>query len=84
MEKNLTNIFFYVYFVVLFIERMQSLIRSYINKSYVNDGLTVYMYVLTIVSVVATTIFLIVRRTSIDYDMLCIAAGGILWNLMVI
>lgn len=83
MEKNLTNILFYIYFVVLFVERMQSLIRSYINKTYVNDGLTVYMYVLTIVSVVATTIFLIVRHKSIDYDMLCIAAGCMLFSGMV-
>ena len=64
MVKYLTNLFFVLYFVILFGERVQSIIRSYVNKSYTNDGLTVYMYVLTVVSIVATTVFLLIRQRN--------------------
>ena len=98
MVKYLTNLFFVLYFVILFGERVQSIIRSYVNKSYINDGLTVYMYVLTVVSIVATTVFLLIRQrdmfvglftmdeahhNAIDYEMLCIAAGCMLFSGMV-
>lgn len=92
------NLMFFLYFAVLFGERAQSLVRSCRGELLVTDGLSTYMYILTIASIALTVIFLIVKQrgmfiglftksdavySTIDFGMLSIAAGCMLLSGMV-
>lgn len=91
---------FFLYFVVLAAERIQSLVRSIANiKSGIfNDEFNMYVYVMTISSLVISFMYLLITNpkfficpftfnmdilSAIDLGKLCIAAGIILLSGMV-
>lgn len=84
------------YFLILFAERTQSLIRSIADKNIpiLGDGFNRYVYIMTIISLVAFLglLFTINRdflkaltggKNSVDYKLLCVSIGVILLSGMV-
>ena len=92
------NIMFVIYFVVLFAERVQSIVRSVHRMNVLSDGLNRYMYIMSVLSLVVTLALVLIynqymfagvfSRSLEIYDrinmkMLCIAAGCLLISGMI-
>lgn len=100
VSAYLIHLLFFLYFVILAAERLQSLIRSFADPAVHawGDGFNGYVYTLTILSLVAAVVYLLVRcralfcapftrnaalHEQIDRGALCVAAGIILLAGMV-
>lgn len=97
--KNMNTIiswFFVLYFGILFIERFQSIIRSYMDSKVIlyGNGFNAYTYTISFISLGATIILLIFFNNSFwhslidnsiipNYSMLAITAGVLLISGMV-
>lgn len=92
------NLSFVLYFVILLAERLQSIVRCFMDKNLKSDALDIYMYVLVILSLTGAFVFLLVKQRAmftglftrstevydkIDLGLLSIAAGIILFSGMV-
>ncbi len=66
MMKYFINLCFFLYFIVLFAERAQSVARSMASPSVrlFGDGFNGYAYTLTLASMAGTLLFLIVRQSA--------------------
>lgn len=92
------NLSFVLYFVILFAERTNSLVRCFADKGVKHDALDIYMYILVILSLAGSAAFLVIKQSAmfaglftrstevygkIDLGLLSIAAGIILFSGMV-
>lgn len=92
------NVLYFLYFVILYTERIQSVVRSFKKGRPFSGGLNCYMYGLTFLSMVGTLVLLltqnramfagIVTRSAevyshLDFVALSIAAGCLLFSGMV-
>lgn len=86
---------FFLYFVILFAERAQSLVRTALSgQGFFSSGFDCYVNVLAIISLAATVVLLagfnggfwrslVSGETAVNTDMLCITAGVLLLSGMV-
>ncbi len=90
------NAMFVLYFVILYVERLQSVVRSYKHGNPWNNGLNRYMYGLTLVAMVTTALLLVFENRSmfvalfsrspevyLSFFQLSLAAGCLLFAGMV-